>query len=257
MDRIWLRNILYFLRQFGFDPVKTANSFKHSPKYLFSAYKFRRENKNKKFLFLPTLNDVTALAGTADGHYFWQDMICSKWIYKDAPVKHLDVGSRVDGFISSLLVFRSVTLVDIRPLDTKIDDLKYISADIQIGLPELSRTFESVSSLHCIEHFGLGRYGDKLKADGHAVGLINISNLVSEDGVLYVSFPIGEESIEFNSQRIIDPLWPEKILEDFELKEFILIPWKGEPKYGFKPSDVNKKIWGQAGLYKFKRTSHS
>jgi hypothetical protein len=73
--------------------------------------------------------------------------------------------------------------------------------------------------------------------------------------VLYISFPIGEESVEFNAQRIIDPLWPEKILKDFKLEEFILIPWKGAPKFGLNPTDVDKKIQGQAGLYKFKRAA--
>jgi len=255
MNHARLRNILYVFRQFGFDPIKSAVSIKYTFKYIFLVYKFRRQTKGIKFSYLPTLNDFSANAGSADGHYFWQDLICAKFIYKSAPIKHLDVGSRVDGFISSLLAFREVTLVDIRPLDVEIDGLKYLTGDVQKGLPEYEEVFDSVSSLHCIEHFGLGRYGDIISIDGHEIGLRNISKCVSKNGVLYISFPIGEESVEFNAQRIIDPLWPEKILKDFKLEEFILIPWKGAPKFGLNPTDVDKKIQGQAGLYKFKRAA--
>jgi hypothetical protein len=46
---------------------------------------------------------------------------------------------------------------------------------------------------------------------------------------------------------------PERILKNFKLEEFVLIPWKGAPKFGLNPKDVDKKIWGQAGLYKFRR----
>jgi len=249
------RNILYVLRQFGFDPINTFNSFLYLLHYFASSIKFRSNLRGKKFLLVPSLNDFTSKAGAADGHYFWQDFICSKWIYNASTKEHLDIGSRVDGFITSVLVFCRVTLIDIRPLDIEIEGLSYINADIQSGLPDYSAAFDSVSSLHCIEHFGLGRYNDPLNLNGHEIGLLNISKLVANNGNLYVSFPIGEEAIEFNSQRIFDPLWPEKILKNFELEEFVLIPWKGAPKFGLSPKDVDKQIWGQAGLYKFKRIS--
>jgi hypothetical protein len=200
------RNFLYVLRQFGFDPIKTSNSFLFILKYLVSSIKFRKRLRGKKFLYVPSLNDFSSKAGSADGHYFWQDFICSKWIYDASAKEHLDIGSRVDGFITSVLVFCKVTLIDIRPLDIEIEGLSYINADIQSGLPSHAAAFDSVSSLHCIEHFGLGRYNDPLNLNGHEIGLLNISKLVSNSGNLYVSFPIGEEAIEFNSQRIIDPL---------------------------------------------------
>ena len=88
-------------------------------------------------------------------------------------------------------MFCKVTLIDIRPLDIEIEGLSYINADIQSGLPAHAAAFDSVSSLHCIEHFGLGRYNDPLSLNGHEIGLLNISNLVSNGGNLYVSVPIG------------------------------------------------------------------
>lgn len=199
------------------------------------------------------LTDFHAQAGSADGHYFWQDLICARWINQQNPETHFDVGSRVDGFIAHLLSFREVIQLDIRENHSSIPGLKVLIGDAQTTLSNLGRKFSSVSSLHSIEHFGLGRYGDKVEPDGHIVGLRNIADLVEDGGLLYVSFPIGKFTVEFNAQRILDPLFPLDVLRDFELIDFVLIPWKGQPTLNSSPLEVNKNLWGQAGLYKFKK----
>jgi hypothetical protein len=99
----------------------------------------------------------------------------------------------------------------------------------------------------------LGRYGDPIDANGHLKGLKNIAEKVKTGGVLYISFPIGQPTTEFNSQRIIHPLWPVEILEDFQLLDFVVIPWTGSPIYDLSVENVDLKIVGQAGLYCFKR----
>jgi hypothetical protein len=111
----------------------------------------------------------------------------------------------------------------------------------------------SASSLHSLEHFGLGRYGDPLDIYGHEKGLVSLSTTLMVGGMLYVSFPIGRAKVEFNSQRILEPTWPQHLLPNFELIEFVLIPWITPPVYGLKPEDVDLHIEGQCGLYKFKR----
>ena len=202
---------------------------------------------------VPALLDFSETAGSADGHYFWQDLICARWIFEESPERHLDVGSRIDGFVGHLLTFMEVTLLDIRRNPMTLQGLRFIRGDAQDQLVDYENKFDSVSSLHSIEHFGLGRYGDTIQIDGHERGLKNISQCVSQNGKLYVSFPIGNQSIEFNSQRILDPLWPIEVLNGFELLEFVLIPWRGSPIFNSTPSKVNLDIRGQAGLYKFKK----
>jgi hypothetical protein len=201
----------------------------------------------------PVLKDYWDSAGSATGHYFWQDLICARWIFDGRPSSHFDVASRVDGFIAHLLSFREVTILDIRPLDVIIPNLTVTLGDAQNDLSHLKGKYSSVSSLHSIEHFGLGRYGDNLDSEGHEKGLKNIAGCVSEKGALYVSFPIGKAAVEFNAQRIIDPLWAVRVLTDFTLEEFVLIPWKDQPVYGLSPEDVDTSVWGQAGVYRFKR----
>lgn len=249
-----LRKVLYFLRQVGLDPTKTIESCRNLPKYFIDLVRFIARHRSVKGLRIsPVLNDFRDSAGSADGHYFWQDLICAKWIFEENPENHLDIGSRIDGFIAHLLTFRQVTLLDIRPLTMQIPNLKCVIGNAQESMNEYHGKYESVSSLHSIEHFGLGRYGDPIDVEGHVKGLQSISECVRPSGSLYLSFPIGQGSIEFNEQRIISPTWPEEILTEFTLMEFVLIPWRGEPIYGMKPQDIDLTQSGQAGLFRFVR----
>jgi hypothetical protein len=248
-----MRGILDLLRQFGFDPLKTIKSTRSFFRYVLDLVEFKWHSKLKRVKLRPALLDFRESAGSADGHYFWQDLLCAKWIYEENPDQHFDVGSRIDGFIAHLLSFRNVIQLDIREQPSTIEGLHHVVGDAQQDLSHLSGEYSSVSSLHSIEHFGLGRYGDKIQPDGHLSGIANISRLVAESGTLYLSFPIGRESIEFNSQRILDPMLPIRLLPEFRLIEFVLIPWRGQPERNFDPQKVDLSVWGQAGLYKFKR----
>lgn len=249
-----MRRIIYIFRQFGFDPIRFLNASRFIVRYLKNYISFRTKSlSSTKFRFLPSLNDFNDTAGAADGHYFWQDLICAQWINEEDPEKHFDVGSRVDGFVAHLLASREITLLDIRPLPYDISRLTVLEGDIQSESQRNAESYASVSSLHSIEHFGLGRYMDPIDPLGHEKGLLNLAAMVTMEGSLYVSFPIGTQTVEFNSQRIIDPLWPLEILEGFVLERFTLIPWRGKPIHDVSPSEVDREIYGQAGLYKFKK----
>jgi hypothetical protein len=247
-----MRRILNYFRAFGIDPRKGAHALGGVPRYLLDMCVFLLKAGPGGLSLSPVLSDFNESSGAADGHYFWQDLICARWIFEANPESHIDIGSRVDGFIAHLLTFRDVQILDIRELRTNVKGLTSIVRDLQDESTHFPLT-DSVSSLHSIEHFGLGRYRDPIDPNGHIRGLLNISKMVKKEGYLYVSFPIGNEKVEFNAQRIIDPLWPVNLLPNFELEEFVLIPWKGEPAMNASPESVDKKIWGQAGLYKFKK----
>jgi len=249
------RKVIYTLRQFGLDPLIFFNSIKNVPWYLVALVRFSLKNQHVRIVALPTLADRGAESGAADGHYFWQDLICARWIHEQKKANHFDVGSRIDGFIAHLLTFMEVTILDVRRLNSAIPGLTVLIGNAQENLSSIVGTFESVSSLHSIEHFGLGRYGDELDHLGHEKGLLNIAECVKPEGLLYLSFPIGVEVVEFNSQRVIHPMWAVEKLSEFTLEEFVLIPWRGKPVFGISPVEVDRFTWGQAGLYKFRRNS--
>jgi len=75
--------------------------------------------------------------------------------------------------------------------------------DIMQDLPDAwVATTDSLSCLHTIEHFGMGRYGDAIDPLGHEKGLAQLKRMISPGGTLYPSTPIGPQRIEFNAHRI-------------------------------------------------------
>jgi hypothetical protein len=154
----------------GFAPRKFLNFFKYLPGF-FSDYRtFKKQliQTNNKSLWpvikmYPILNDKYEQSGVLNGAYFHQDLLVARKIYTNKPIRHIDIGSRTDGFVAHVAVFRPIEIIDIRPLQTKVENISFLQADFMKPLPEqLTNCCDSVSSLHAIEHFGLGRYGDPL-----------------------------------------------------------------------------------------------
>jgi hypothetical protein len=78
---------------------------------------------------------------------------------------------------------------------------------------------DSLSCLHAIEHFGLGRYGDPVNPIGYQSGIVNMVQLLKSGGTFYLSTPIGRERVEFNANWVFDP---RSILRFAESKGLIL-----------------------------------
>jgi hypothetical protein len=151
---------------------------------------------------LPMLMERDEDSG-ALGAYFHQDQRVARWIYQASPTRHVDVGSRLDGFIGSLSVFRDVEVIDIRPQPATVNNVKFHQLDLMEKLPsDWIECTDSLSCLHTIEHFGLGRYGDPIDPDGHLKGLAQLKQMVSPGGMLYLSTPIGPQRVEFNAHRV-------------------------------------------------------
>lgn len=65
---------------------------------------------------------------------------------------------------------------------------------------------DSLSCLHTIEHFGLGRYGDPLDPGGYLEGFKDLIAMLKPGGVLYISFLIGmKNEVHFNAYTVFHP----------------------------------------------------
>jgi SAM-dependent methyltransferase len=133
------------------------------------------------------------------GHYFHQDLLIAREIYKNNPVKHIDIGSRIDGFVAHVAVFREIEIFDIRLQENNVKNIIYRQADLMRIQDEMIEYCDSVSSLHAIEHFGISRYGDPIDAKGHIKAIGNIFKILKPGGKFYFSVPIGKQRIEFNA----------------------------------------------------------
>ena len=89
-----------------------------------------------------------------------------------------------------------------RPQNTKSTNIVFNQADLTSLPDSLVNSCESISSLHAIEHFGLGRYGDKVDAKWHLKAIENIYQMLKPDGIFCFSVPIGKQRIEFNAHWV-------------------------------------------------------
>ena len=204
------RRIGTFLLQFGLDPRRVLSSMRFVPEYLSGALKVRRFLARPgadrfSFTWLPALSDRYMPGGMARGHYFHQDLWAARRVRERNPDRHVDVGSRIDGFVAHLLTFREVEVLDVRRLDTQVVGLHFRQADLMQPQSVEANSADSVSCLHALEHFGLGRYGDPIDPEGWRTGLHNLVRMLRRGGRLYLSVPVGPQMIEYNAQRIFAP----------------------------------------------------
>jgi SAM-dependent methyltransferase len=219
---------------FGIYPRRIMRSVKAIPWYRRTKKEFARQTENSGMPFpltksYPCLRDKGEDGGNASGHYFHQDLLVAQHIFKANPAKHVDIGSRIDGFVSHVASFREIEVIDIRTLSNELPNIKFVQADMMNPVREHLKGYaDSVSSLHAIEHFGLGRYGDPIDVEGHLKGLANIYNLLQPGGTLYFSVPIGPQRVEFNAHRVFSVRYLLDYFEDkYTLQSFSFVDDKG------------------------------
>ena len=65
---------------------------------------------------------------------------------------HVDVGSRVDGFVAHVAAFRPIQVVDIRRLSNTVPNVTFLQADFMSTLPDsLVACCDSLSCLHALD----------------------------------------------------------------------------------------------------------
>lgn len=149
------------------------------------------------------LHDRDVSGGSIETHYFHQDLHVARKVCDARPRRHVDIGSRVDGFVAHVAAFREIEVFDIRSMPSDVPNVRFHRADLMKPVAQdLHAITDSLSCLHALEHFGLGRYGDPLDPDGHLKGLENLHAMLKPGGTLYLSVPIGESRVEFNAHRV-------------------------------------------------------
>ena len=181
------------------------------PQFFRDYAELKRQQKQSSVAFpfgemYPCLDDRGSSAGSAKGHYFHQDLLVARRICANAPKKHVDVGSRVDGFVAHVAAFREIEVLDVRPLTSNIPNVRFKQVDLMAPFAaDLAGYCDSLSCLHALEHFletRLYAYGDTVDFEGHLKGLSNLKQLVAKGGKFYLSVPIGPQRIEFNAHRV-------------------------------------------------------
>lgn len=220
-----LKHLHIILQLIGIDPIRFLRYVGGLPSYLRDFAKLKRQKgSDRQFSFgniYPILDEKSVEAGTMSGHYFHQDLFVARLIFEKNPERHIDIGSRIDGFVAHVAVFREIEIFDIRPQENKVKNIKFRQADLMELPDDLKNSCDSISALHAIEHFGLGRYGDSIDYYGYLKAIQNITLILKTGGTFYFSVPIGSQRIRFNAERIFSIRYLLSLFENqFELISF-------------------------------------
>jgi hypothetical protein len=120
----------------------------------------------------PCLTDRFDEMGSASGHSFHRDLLVARLIYQANPVRHIDVCS-IDGFVAHLAAL-GVEVFDIRSLPIDAKGITFLQMDIMQPNDELADCTDSLSCLHVLKHFGLGRCGNPIDYEGHRKGIFEL-----------------------------------------------------------------------------------
>jgi len=251
-----IKPIYYFLVNVFLEPVRIF-SLRHYLKYQNQSVEFKRLGGiiNNKF---PILTDYDDQAGLASGAYFHQDLLVAQFIFEKSPTRHIDIGSRIDGFIAHVASYRQIDVMDVRDLkNTGHRNISFLKTDLMNKDNIQNNITDSISCLHAIEHFGLGRYGDPIDPKGYIKGFNNIIRMLKPNGNLYISFPIGKENqVYFNAHRIFHPKdifsWSED-KESLKLERFDYVDDDGLLHQNINIENTIINIENGCGIYSFKK----
>lgn len=256
-----LKKFYRLLMSFSIQPKLIRISLKGWPYFRRDLKKIKSQLKgNTEFKitrWYPVLRERFESNGDLKGHYFHQDLLVARRIFNNKPIRHVDVGSRVDGFVAHVASFREIEVFDIRPQKEKVKNISFVMADFMSIDSSLHDYTDSLSSLNVIEHFGLGRYGDPIDINGHLKGLENMGKVIKPGGKFYFSTPIGPQRIEFNAHRVFSLEYLLKIFADqYTIDHFSYVDDEGHlfEDVILTPEDIARNFNCQFGCGLFEMT---
>lgn len=265
LKRFFVRLHWIVAEQFGLDLIKFFKAIRGLPNYVTDYWKFKA-GFSGSLVFQPCLGDRFNQAGATSNEYFWQDLLVARQVFLRRPDKHVDVGSRIDGFVAHVASFREVEVFDIRLVTTSIPGVlfrraDFMSADSVAAYVRSEQGYcDSLSCLHAIEHFGLGRYGDQVDPQGYVRGIGNLAKLLVPGGRLYLSTPIGRQRVEFNANWVFAPSTILQTASAFglALDELTVLDQRGNIKQilllGARELDELANVHYQLGIFHFTKT---
>lgn len=239
----------------GFYPRRFIENLAALPGFLRDLSTYRRMSPTGAFRIrlldlFPILYDRTKPAGSAGGDYYHQDLWAARKIYERRPDKHIDIGSRMDGFIAHLLVFMPVTVIDIRALQSDDARLTFVQDDATQLRSFPDNDVDSLSCLHAAEHFGLGRYSDPIDPQACFLFMNSLQRVLRPAGRLYFSLPIGRERVDFNAHRVFSPATILSAFSQLSLVSYSYVDDTGSLYANVDPAQTPELEYG-CGLFEF------
>lgn len=227
-------------------------SLRYLPRYISDWKSFRRQAGSWPVKVADTYPCLADRLSTTpfDPHYFHQGNWLARRLAEAKPSQHVDIGSSVL-MVGVLSAHVPTVFVDYRPLVVHQRGLNCVAADIN-HLPFADRSVPSLSSLHVIEHIGLGRYGDPIDPEGARKAAEELQRVICPGGALYLSTPIGRERVCFNAHRVFAPSTILSWFPQLKLTHFSYVSDDGTLNGDVSPESVPQLDYG-CGFFEFRR----
>lgn len=152
-----------------------------------------------------------------DAFYFW----IGRDIWQKSKLYILDIGGKkiMNAYLSANNFVTAVNLVS--PVDT-ISNVNYIVADVTKKLPFTDSYFDLFISPVSLNLIGLGRYGDNIDAKAIPELIQELSRVMKDDSVMYISMILGRERIQFNHHYVFCFETIEKLFHGWKIIDYLV-----------------------------------
>lgn len=225
------------------------------PGFFRSWYAYRSRSPDETVRLVdarPCLGDRVAQT-PFDSHYFYQAAWLARRLGETKPPLHVDIGSSVQmlGVLSAQV---PTVFIDYRPLNVQLSQLYPLAGTIT-RLPFADATIDSLSSLHVLEHIGLGRYGDPVDPSGTQRAAAELTRVLRPGGRLLVSVPVGRERVCFNAHRVFSPATIRRYFAGLDAVQFGMVDDQGKFHAAVNPAHADRLHYG-CGLFEFVKVTH-
>jgi hypothetical protein len=104
--------------------------------------------------------------------------------------------------------------VEFRKISHNIPFLKTFTVD---EIDSSNIEFDCGLTISALEHDGLGRYGDPIDPDGDLKTMIKYKKLIKKGGLMFLSVPVGQDALVWNSHRIYGKHRLPRLFENWSL----------------------------------------
>lgn len=219
------------------------------PSFIHGFFMLRRSGETVRLRDLwPQLGDRVSHT-PFDPHYLYQGAWLARKLAAQKPTRHWDIGSD-SRLMAAISAFVPIVFSDIRPIKVNLSGFEPRGGDA-CNLDWTSGSCESLSSLHVIEHIGLGRYGDPIDRLGAARACAEFVRVLAPTGTLYLTTPVGQPRIQFNAHRIFDPNHVLTLLAPLTLQSFSFVDDQGAFHVDANINDAARLNYG-CGMFEFR-----
>lgn len=155
-----------------------------------------------RLIIAPRVEDKVDVVPADDRHYEYAYVVEK---FQEYDIHHkdiLDVGSSGSALPTILAALGNhVVCIDVREWPVTWPNLEFVKSDLlESNIP--LESFDVITCVSTIEHFGLGRYGDKEDVDGDIKGMDMLRNYLKPKGRIILTAPFGRPTIAFPAHRI-------------------------------------------------------